>query len=81
MENQNTRKLIDLTKTYGWLGDERLNCEKLNVCLIFKHSQKKYHGEISELIEKEHLEARHGNFEYKTYNKPYQGSAKGLSFL
>lgn len=77
IDNQNTRKLIDLTKTYGWLSNERLNCKKLNVWLIFRHSQREYHSEISELIEKEHLEARLRNFEYKLIKDHINGRVGG----
>ncbi len=54
IDNSNTEKLIELTKKYGWLSNERLECEfKHYLFLIFRHSQDEYFDEISELIDKE----------------------------
>jgi len=68
LDNANTEKLIELTKKYGWMTDERINCPELNIWLIFRHSQKKYFKEISELIEKEHKAKRLTDFFYKQIN-------------
>lgn len=65
IDNRNTEKLIELTKKYGWLSDERIDCPKLNIWLIFRHSQEVYFNEISELIEKEHNAKRLKDSHYK----------------
>jgi len=58
IDNRNTEQLIILTKEYGWLSDERINCPDLNIWLIFRHAQKRYFNEISTLIEKEFKSGR-----------------------
>ncbi|WP_430412376.1 hypothetical protein [Kordia sp.] len=65
LDDENTEKLIKLTKKYGWIPDERINCDKLNIWLIFRHSDKKYYNEIAEVIEKEHNAKRLNDFYYK----------------
>lgn len=64
LDAENTEKLLQLTKKYGWLSDERIVCPKLNIWLIFRHSPKKYYKEILELIEKEYAEKRLHAFHY-----------------
>ncbi len=64
IDNYNTEKLIELTKEYGWISDERIDCPDLNVWLIFRHSQNKYFEEISQIIEKEHKAKRLNDFQY-----------------
>lgn len=54
IDDANTEELIKLTKKHGWISDERIDCSKLNIWLIFRHSQEEYFEQISELIEKEH---------------------------
>ena len=73
LDNENTEQLIKLTKKYGWISDERINCPKLNIWLIFRHSQKKYYKEISEVIEKEHNAKRLNDFYYKLINDHVTG--------
>ncbi|WP_046756967.1 hypothetical protein [Kordia jejudonensis] len=65
LDNANTEKLIQLTKKYGWMSDERINCPELDIWLIFRHSQKKYYNEIDKIIEKEHTAKRLNDFQYK----------------
>lgn len=64
IDNYNTEKLIALTKEYGWISDERIDCPELQIWLIFRHSQNKYFEEISQLIEKEHAAKRLNDFQY-----------------
>ncbi len=65
IDNKNTENLMELTKKYGWLSDERIDCPKLNIWLIFRHSQEEYFEQISELIEKEHNANRLKDSHYK----------------
>jgi hypothetical protein len=76
IDNENTEKLIELTKKYGWLSDERLDCLKLNIWIIFRHSQKKYFEQISELIEKEHNSNRLNDWHYKLIKNHLNGRPK-----
>jgi hypothetical protein len=73
LDNENTEKLIRLTRKYGWMSDERINCPELDIWLIFRHSQKKYYKEISEVIEKEHKAKRLNDFQYKLINDHVTG--------
>ncbi len=65
IDNKNTEKLIELTKKHGWISDERIDCPKLNIWLVFRHSQQEYFEQISELIEKEHNSSRLKDAHYK----------------
>ena len=65
IDNYNTERLLTLTEKYGWLSNERLNCEDLNVFLIFRHSQSKYYNAISKVIEVEHSAKRLRTWEYE----------------
>ncbi|EDP94823.1 hypothetical protein U8527_07885 [Kordia algicida OT-1] len=65
LDDSNTEKLLKLTKKYGWLSDERVNCPKLNIWLLFRHSDKKYYKEILQVIEKEYNAKRLNDFQYK----------------
>ncbi len=65
LDNRNTESLIELTREYGWLSDERVNCPDLNIWLIFRHSQAKYYTVIDSLIEKEHEAGRLNTFHYE----------------
>ncbi|WP_298426138.1 hypothetical protein [uncultured Kordia sp.] len=65
LDNTNTEKLIKLTKKYGWISDERIYCTKLNIWLIFRHSDRKYYKQILAVIEKEHKAKRLSDFYYK----------------
>lgn len=68
IDNENTEKLIELTEKYGWISDERIDCPKLNIWMIFRHSQEEYFEQISELIEIEHNEKRLNDWHYKLIN-------------
>ncbi|GAA0744578.1 hypothetical protein [Gaetbulibacter jejuensis] len=76
IDNRNTEKLIELTKKYGWISDERIDCPKLNIWLIFRHSQKKYFPEILELITKEHEAKRLNDFHYRLIKNHLEGRPK-----
>ena len=65
IDNKNTENLMELTKKYGWLSDEIIDCPKLNIWLIFRHSQEEYFEQISELIEKEYNANRLKDSHYK----------------
>lgn len=73
IDNRNTEKLIELTKVYGWINDERIDCPKLNIWLIFRHSQKEYFDDIAELIEKEHNKKRLKDSHYKFIKNHLEG--------
>lgn len=77
IDNHNTEKLIELTKEYGWISNERIDCPKLDVWLIFRHSQNKYFDEISKLIEKEHKANRLNDFYYSLINDHLNGRPRG----
>jgi hypothetical protein len=77
IDNHNTEKLIELTKEYGWISDERIDCPELNIWLIFRHAQSKYFDEISELIEKEHQENRLNDFYYSLIHDHLNGRPRG----
>lgn len=77
IDNYNTEKLIELTKEYGWISNERIDCPKLDVWLIFRHSQHKYFDEISNLIEKEHNAKRLNDFNYTLIHDHLNGRPRG----
>ena len=77
IDNTNAEKLIELTKKQGWLSDEKIKCPNLNIWIIFRHSQKQYFEEISELIEKEHNANRLNDFHYKMINDHLNGRPRG----
>jgi len=77
IDDRNTEKLIALTRTYGWISDERIDCPDLNAWLIFRHSQKKYFEEISVLIEKEHNAKRLNDFHYGLIYDHLKGRPRG----
>lgn len=77
IDNANTEKLIELTKKHGWISDKRIDCPQLDVWLIFRHSQKKYFDEISELIEKEHASGRLNDFHFKLIDDQLKGRPRG----
>ena len=35
LDVKNTKTLLKLTRKYGWLSDERVNCNELDIWLIF----------------------------------------------
>ncbi len=77
IDNYNTEKLIALTKEYGWISDERIDCPQLQIWLIFRHSQKKYFKEILELIEKERAAKRLNDFQYGLIHDHLHGRPRG----
>ena len=77
IDNRNTEKLIALTKEYGWISDERIACPQLDIWLIFRHSQRKYADEISELVEKEHDSGRLDDFQYEQIIHQLNGRPRG----
>ncbi|MGC1472283.1 MAG: hypothetical protein WA775_06800 [Psychroserpens sp.] len=77
IDNFNTEKLIDLTQTYGWISDDRMDCKELNVWLIFRHSQPQYFKDISVLIEKEHKANRLNTFQYQLIRDHILGRPRG----
>lgn len=73
IDNRNTERLIILTKEYGWLSDERINCSDLNIWIIFRHAQKKYFDEVSALIEKEFKSGRLSKWHYNLIQNHLNG--------
>lgn len=72
----NTETLLQLTKDYGWLNNERVNCPELDIWLIFRHSDKQYFDEISQLIDYELAAERLDSFEHKMIRHHLQGRPK-----
>ncbi|GAA0871980.1 hypothetical protein GCM10009117_11260 [Gangjinia marincola] len=52
IDNHKTKKLIEITKKYGWISNERIDCTNVDIWIIFRHSKPTYFDDISELIEK-----------------------------
>lgn len=73
IDNNNTEQLLALIKKHGWLSDERIDCPKLNIWIIFRHSQEKYFNDISELIETERESGRLSEWYYKLINNHLNG--------
>lgn len=73
IDDYNTQELIRLTKKYGWISSERINCKNLETWLIFRHSDPKYFKEIKALIEKEHQANRLSNWHYKLIMNHIEG--------
>lgn len=69
----NTETLLQLTNDYGWLSNERVNCPELDIWLIFRHSDKQYFDEISQLIDYELEAGRLDPFEHKMIRHQLQG--------
>jgi hypothetical protein len=69
----NTEKLITLTKEYGWISGERINCHELLTWLLFRHSDPKYFNEIFELIKKENNAKRLSDWHYELINNHLKG--------
>ena len=78
LDNSNTEKLIKLTEHYGWLSDERIDCPKLNIWIIFRHSQEEYSERITELIEKENNAKRLSDWHYKLIKNHLNGRPKEI---
>ncbi|MEM1001091.1 MAG: hypothetical protein AAGH46_00405 [Bacteroidota bacterium] len=73
IDQHNTEQLIELTQKYGWISDERINCPKLNIWIVFRHAQEEYFEEISGLIEKEYTEGRLNPSHYKLIKNHLEG--------
>ena len=53
IDEENTKKLIEITKTYGFPNNKRLGVYKSKAYLIFVHSPKEYFSVIDSLITEE----------------------------
>ncbi len=74
LDSKNTKKLIEITKKYGWLTAEGLGCkERFRTVLIFRHAPEKYWDEISRLIEKERTEKRLSGYEHYLIDNHLKG--------
>ena len=73
LDIKNTKTLLALTRKYGWLSDERVDCKELDIWLIFRHSDKPYFAEILEVIEKEHNAKRLNSFQYNLIKHQING--------
>ncbi|WP_400076959.1 hypothetical protein [Winogradskyella sp. R77965] len=73
IDKYNTEKLIELTKEYGWISGERIDCSDLDTWLIFRHSDPKYFDEISKLIKKEYDAKRISEWHYKLIKNHLEG--------
>ena len=73
IDKSNTEKLIELTKEYGWISGERIDCPNLDTWLIFRHADPKYFDQISKLIETEHNAKRLSNWHYKLIKNHLNG--------
>ena len=59
----NTKRLIDITKKYGFPGEERLGVYKAKAYMIFVHSPREYFEEITNLINLEYNEGRINDYQ------------------
>lgn len=59
----NTKKLIDLTKKYGFPNNKRLKVYKSKAYFIFVHAPINYFKLINEIVEKEYSESRITEYE------------------
>ncbi|MBU2927478.1 hypothetical protein [Winogradskyella psychrotolerans] len=73
IDKHNTEQLIELTKEYGWISGERIDCPNLETWLIFRHADPKYFNEISALIEQEHNAKRLSSWHYKLIKNHING--------
>lgn len=73
LDVKNTKTLLQLTRKYGWLSDERVDCSELDIWLIFRHSDKPYFAEILEVIEKEHSAKRLNTFQFNLIKHQING--------
>ncbi len=63
IDASNTKKLIQLTKKYGFPGMHRLKAKKASAYFIFVHSPQKYHSKIASLISSEYELGRISEYE------------------
>ncbi|WGK64845.1 hypothetical protein [Croceiramulus getboli] len=77
LDNTNTEALLRLTTEYGWSSDDRLDCDQLDIWLIFRHSQPQYFEAIGKQIEKEYRENRLDKFYYELIKDHLEGRPKG----
>lgn len=78
IDNENTEKLIELTQKHGWLNNEIIDCPKLNIWIIFRHSQEKYFKQIEELIESEHNAKRLNDWHFRLIKNHLNGIPKEI---
>lgn len=63
IDEVNTKKLLALTKKYGFPSKERLGTYKASAYFIFVHSDRQYFDEIRTLINQEYEEKRISEYE------------------
>ena len=74
LDENNTEKLIAITKKHGWLTSKKIGCkENFKTVLIFRHAPKKYWAEIRSLIEKERIAKRISDYEYYLIDNHLKG--------
>jgi len=74
LDENNTEKLIAITKKHGWVTSDKLGCkENFKTALIFRHAPKKYWTEIRSLIEKERTARRISGYEYYIIDNHLKG--------
>ena len=74
IDENNTEKLIAITKKHGWLTSKKMECkENFKTVLIFRHAPKKYWTEIRSLIEKERIAKRISDYEYYLIDNHLKG--------
>lgn len=74
---QNTEKLLEITKDYGFPSKQRLESKTASAYLIFVHSPEQYHKEINSLITSEYKAKRISEYE-KAYIFWHINKRKGL---
>lgn len=66
IDDQNTRRIIEIVKEYGYVDHSNSNIEYIPMISFFLHAPKKYTEEIKSLIDKER---KKGNVDGTTYDK------------
>lgn len=64
IDEANTKKLLALTRQYGFPGKERLEVKKAKAYFIFVHADRKFFPEITEVLSIELNEGRISEYEY-----------------
>lgn len=77
IDSINTNELIKITKKYGFPSQERLKTHRAEAYFLFVHSDRIYHDEIRELINKEFEENRISEYE-KAYIMWHLDGRKGM---
>jgi len=62
-DEYNTKKLIEITKKYGFPNNKRLGVYKSKAYFIFVHSPREYFEQINELVEEEYTKSRMTEYE------------------